>query len=187
MDNKIKLIAERIYTLRDILDISVEDMAAATDTTVEQYIELEKGAVDFSFTFLHNAANKFGVDLVELLTGEDPKLSFYAITRKDKGITMQRRKGFHYMHIASKLKDKKAQAFVVTAPYKKSAQAQPIEMSHHVGQELDFVLSGSLLISMEGKTEVLNEGDSIMYDSSHGHGMIATGEGDCTFLAIVID
>lgn len=187
MDNKIKLIAQRIYTLRDILDISVEDMASATDTTVEQYLELEQGESDFSFTFLHNAANKFGVDLVELLTGEDPKLSFYAVTRKDKGITMQRRKGFHYMHLASTLKDKKAEAFVVTAPYNKDCETAPIEMSHHKGQELDFVLSGSLLMSLEGKTEILHEGDSIMYDSSYGHGMVATGGTECKFIAVVID
>ena len=33
---------------------------------------------------------------------------------------------------------------------------------------------------------ILNPGDSVYYDSGHGHGMIATGGEDCQFLAIVL-
>ena len=38
----------------------------------------------------------------------------------------------------------------------------------------------------ENHTEILHEGDSVIYDSSHGHGMIATGGEDCLFLAIIL-
>ncbi len=182
-----KQVGERIVTLREILDIPPEEMAVATGTTVEQYLTIEKGEQDFTFTFLHNTAKRLNVDLVELLTGENPKLSFYAITRKDKGLVMHRRKGFDYRHLGGQLRDKKAEAFVVTAPYNEDEQSQPIAMSCHAGQEIDFILSGSLKVCMEGKTEILHEGDSIMYDSSHGHGMIATGGEDCKFLAVVIN
>jgi mannose-6-phosphate isomerase-like protein (cupin superfamily) len=47
-------------------------------------------------------------------------------------------------------------------------------------------LRGSLKVNLDGHTEVLNEGDCITYDSSHGHGMVATGGQYCEFLAIVI-
>ena len=47
-------------------------------------------------------------------------------------------------------------------------------------------MKGALKVRMENHTLVLNEGDAIMYDSGHGHGMIATGGKDCEFLAVVI-
>lgn len=50
-----------------------------------EYTALEGGEQDFSFTFLHKCAEKFGVDIVELLTGENPHLSFFTVTRKGRG------------------------------------------------------------------------------------------------------
>lgn len=82
MNGKIAEIAERIRTLREIMEIFEEEMATVTDRTVEEYRTMEAGKSDFSFTFLYKCAERFRVDLVELLTGEPPKLSFYSITRK---------------------------------------------------------------------------------------------------------
>lgn len=39
---------------------------------------------------------------------------------------------------------------------------------------------------MEDHVFELNEGDAILYDSGHGHGMIATNGEPCEFLAVVI-
>ena len=41
-------------------------------------------------------------------------------------------------------------------------------------------------MAFEDHTEVLNEGDSVLYNSAHGHGMIATNGEDCAFLAIIL-
>ena len=38
----------------------------------------------------------------------------------------------------------------------------------------------------EDHIEELEAGDLLMYDSSRGHGMIATGGEPCTFLAVVM-
>ena len=54
MDNRIKEVAERIRALREIMELSREEMAACTGTTLEQYSELEEGRADFSFTFIYN-------------------------------------------------------------------------------------------------------------------------------------
>ncbi|MFZ2538405.1 MAG: XRE family transcriptional regulator [Oscillospiraceae bacterium] len=186
MDTKISEIAQRIKTLREILEISVEDMATYLKTTPDEYAGYENGSQDFSVTFLQKCATKFGVDVVELLTGENPKLSFYTVTRKEHGIGMSRREGFSYQHMAHNLKGKLAEPFLVVAPFSNEAQDKDISLSTHDGQEIDFVLKGSLKMKLESHIVTLNEGDAIMYDSSHGHGMIATNGKDCEFLAIVI-
>ena len=49
-----------------------------------------------------------------------------------------------------------------------------------------IVLKGSLKIQIGSHSVVLNEGDSVYFDSSTPHGMIAVGGQDCEFYAIVL-
>ena len=56
----------------------------------------------------------------------------------------------------------------------------------HPGQEFDLVLQGSLKVQVGDHTEVLHEGDSIYYNSSLPHGMIAVDGKDCVFLAMIL-
>lgn len=186
METKLVEIAQRIKGLREIMEISQEDMAKKTDVSLETYQAYENGEKDFGFTFLFLCAQELGVDIVELLTGEVPRLRFYSVVRKGKGLPMKRRAGFTYQHLAYRLKDKLAEPFLVTAPYREEEQDQPIELSRHRGQEMDFVLKGKLKMQMENHVEYLEEGDSIFYDSSHGHGMIAVDGEECVFLAVVM-
>ncbi len=186
MESKIIEIAQRIKGLREILEISVEDMATELCMSTQEYIACENAENDFSFTFLQKCAEKLGVDIVELLSGENPRLSFFTVTRKNHGLNMSRRKGFNYRHMAYNLKNKLAEPFIVTAPYCEEEQNKDILLSTHDGQEFDIVLKGTLKVRMEDHILVLEEGDAIMYDSSHGHGMIATNGCDCEFLAVVI-
>jgi len=186
MENKLMEIAFRIRELRDILEFTPEEMAEATATSVEEYLEYESGSKDFSFTFLYQCAKKFGVDMVELVTGENPRLSFYSIVRKDEGLPIKRRAGFNYQHLAYLFKNKTCEPFLVTAPYQEEAQNEPIHLSYHKGQEFDYVIEGELKIQLEDHTEILHAGDAIYYNSGHGHGMIATGGKECKFIAVVL-
>lgn len=179
-------IAERIRSLREIMELSVEDMAAATDVTTEQYIRLESGEEDFGFTFLYKCADKLSVDLIEIVTGETPHLSGYTLVRKGEGLPIKRRKSFKYEHLAANFKGKLSETFLVTAPYSESEQTAPIVLSTHEGQEFDYVIKGSLNFSYDGHTELLNEGDSVYYDSGKGHGMIAANGSEAVFLSVVM-
>lgn len=186
MNNKIFETAQRIAALREILEISVADMATCLGISETDYLSHENGENDFSFTFLHKCAEKFGVDIVELLTGENPKLSFFTVTKAGTGASINRRAGFKYEHMAANLKSKLVEPFIVTAPFKSEEQDTEIQPSSHEGQEFNLVLSGTLKVRMEDHIIILNEGDAIMYDSSHKHGMIATNGSECRFLAVVI-
>lgn len=186
MENQVMQIAARIRGLRILLDFTPEEMARVTGVSVDAYNACESGASDFSFTFLLKCAQKFGVDISELITGEAPKLSFYTVVRKGQGMPIQRREGFTYQHLGAFLKGRRAEPFVVTAPWSAAAEIGDIPLSTHAGQELDYILSGSLKVVLDGHAEVLHPGDSIFYNSGHGHGMVAMGGQDCTFLAVVL-
>ncbi len=183
MNESIKEIAERLRGLREILEFSVEEMAEATDVSPEQYAAYESGEQDFSVTFLGKCAAKFKVDIVELLSGSDPKLKSYSVVRKGQGLSVSRRENFQYQHLAYKFSGKLADPYLVDAPYIESQQDAPIAMSQHEGQEFDYILSGTLKVIVNGKEKILNEGDAIYYDSSKPHGMIAVSKEGCRFLA----
>jgi mannose-6-phosphate isomerase-like protein (cupin superfamily) len=161
-------------------------MAEATGRSPEEYEAQESGEQDLSFTFLFKCANRFGVDVIELLTGEAPHLSGYELTRTGDGLSIRRRAGFEYLHQAPFFKNKIAEPFVVTAPYLPEEQDVPIHLSRHTGQELDFIISGKLRFAYEDHVEELEAGDCLYYDSGKGHGMIATGGEPCVFLAVVL-
>jgi mannose-6-phosphate isomerase-like protein (cupin superfamily) len=186
MEKNIAEIAQRIKGLREILDIPPEEMAGLNGLSPKEYLHLESGEEDFSFTFLLKCSQRFGVDIVELLTGSNPKLSFYTVVRKGFGLPLTRREGFSYRHLAYLFKGKLTEPFLVTAPYREEEQSAPIPYSTHAGQEFDYVLSGTLKVDFEGHVETLHEGDSAYYDSGHPHGMIAVGGQECVFLAVVI-
>lgn len=186
MEPNIQEVAYRIKALREDLDLTMQEMAEATGRSVAEYSAQESGKQDLSFTFLYKCAEKLGVDVIELLTGEDPHLSGYSLVRAEDGLSIKRRAGFEYLHKAPNFKHKLCEPFLVTAPYIEEEQNAPIHLSKHKGQELDFVLSGHLRFAYENHIEDLNPGDTLLYDSGRGHGMIATGGEPCTFLAIVL-
>lgn len=186
MEPNIKEVASRIRSLREDWGLSLEDMAEATGRSVEEYAAQEGGEQDLSFTFLYKCADKLGVDVVELLTGENPHLRGYSLVRAADGLSIKRRAGFEYLHKAPCFSGKLAEPFLVTAPYLEDQQNEPIHLSRHDGQEIDYILEGQLRFSYEGREEVLGPGDMLMYDSGRPHGMIATGGEPCRFLAIVI-
>lgn len=186
MEPNIKEVAGRIRALREDLDISQQEMAEATGRSLAEYAAQESGDQDLSFTFLYKCAKKLGVDVIELLTGENPHLTGYTLTRAGDGLSIKRRAGFEYLHKAPHLKDKLAEPFLVTAPYLEEEQNAPIHLSYHAGQELDFIISGKMRFAYGDHVEELEAGDLLMYNSGRGHGMIAIGGEPCVFLAIVM-
>ncbi len=186
MENKLREIAERIRTLREIAGLSTAEASRLTDVSEDEYTKLESGENDFSFTFIYKCAQLFGVDVTDILKGSSPTLSSFSITHKGEGLPIVRRKGFNYNNLAPLFKNKVAEPFFVTARYNPDEQNNPIKLSTHEGQEFDYILKGSLKVQIDDHIDVINEGDAIYYNSGTPHGMIAYG-GDCEFLAVVIN
>jgi len=187
MENQVTQIAERIKGMRLILELTVEEMAELTGTTVEKYIAAERGESNFPFAFLYKCSKAFGIDIAELLTGEPPRLSQYSVVRKGHGLPLERRQGFKYQHLAHYFKNRIAQPLYVTARFDPTQGSNNIELSTHAGEEFDYVLKGTLIFRYEDHIEVLHEGDAVYYDSGRGHGMIAGDGADCEFLAITLE
>ena len=184
--SQLKAIASRIREMREIMGWTQAEMAAKTDVSPAEYEQYEAGKADMPFTFIYKSAQAFNMELTELLEGHNAFLSSYTVTRRGKGESTAREEGIAISNLAPKFKDKIAEPYWVRYEYSEEQQHEPIHLTTHQGQEFDIVLHGSLKVQVGDHTEVLHEGDSIYYNSSLPHGMIAVDGQDCVFCAVVL-
>jgi len=183
MTEQLLEIGGRLKGLRNIMDIPAEKMAEDLELTVEEYTAYELGQRDFSFSFLFNAANILGVDVVDLISGETPKLTTLALVRKGEGYDITRHAAYDYKHLAFTFSKKKAEPFLVTVEPDKD---EKIVLHSHGGQEFNYMLSGKLEFHHDNIVYELTEGDSIYFDSGMPHAMKAVGTHAAKFIAVVM-
>ncbi len=187
MREQLREVAERIRNMREILGISKQTMAYNTGVSTEEYSDYENGDRDFSFTFIYKCAKCFNVDPTDLLKGSSPTLTSYTVTRKGGGLPITRVKGLAYKNLAAMFKNKIAEPFWVKLPYSEEEQAGPMKMSTHNGQEFDIVIKGTVEVMVGNHVETLYAGDSIYYNSSIPHGLMAVNGEDAEIYAVVMN
>ena len=184
--DKLKEVAKRIREMREICDITETDMAKKTEVTLDDYRAYENGELDFPFTFIHKCSLAFGIGITDLLEGQSAHLSSYTVTRKGQGQETAKEDGIEIQNLAPLFRKKIAEPYWVRYEYSEELQNKPIHLTKHSGQEFDFVMSGRLKVQIGENVEYLSEGDSIYYNSSTPHGMIAVDGRDCLFVAVVL-
>ncbi len=183
---KLQEVALRIREMREISGFGEAEMAQKTEVSMEEYREYEAGVKDFPFTFIHKCALAFGIGITDLLEGQSAHLSSYTVTRRGHGQQTAKEDGIEIQNLAPLFRKKIAEPYWVHYEYDEQLQKKPIHLTKHSGQEFDFIMSGQLKVQVGDHIEYLEEGDSIYYNSSTPHGMIAVGGQDCFFVAVVL-
>lgn len=183
---KLLEVARRIHEMREIVGLTVEEMAQKTEVSAEDYVQYEAGKLDFPFTFIHKCSLAFGIGITDLLEGQSAHLSSYTVTRKGKGQETAKEDGINIQNLAPLFSKKIAEPYWVRYDYRQELQNKPIHLTKHSGQEFDLVLKGKMKIQIGDNVEYLDEGDSIYYNSSTPHGMIAVDGNDVLFLAVIL-
>jgi mannose-6-phosphate isomerase-like protein (cupin superfamily) len=184
MDEQIRQVADRIRGLREIARLSVETCAQDLAIPAEVYRKYESGAIDIPVSFLYQIAQKFQVELSSILTGEEPRLRIYSVTRGGRGVKVERRKDYDYQSLAFNFIDKKMEPFLISVEPR--PESTPVPLNSHPGQEFEYVLEGILKIVVGGHELVLSAGDSIYFNSSHPHGIKAVGNAPAKFVAVIL-
>ncbi len=187
LDLKLQEMAGRIRDLREIEGLTEIYMAEETGVPLEEYRACEAGECDLNFAFIYRCAQIFRVDVTDIIEGSSPRLANYTLTRAGEGQHIEHAHGMTYFNMAPHFKKRVAEPLYVLAEYSDEAQLRPIEVTSHEGQECDIVLQGQLKVQVGEHIEILNPGDTIYYNSTAPHGMIATGGKDCIFYAIVLN
>lgn len=180
MNSQVLEVARRIKELREIVEMTVEQVAEELNLSANEYSKYENGELDIPISVIYGVANVLGVDSTVLLTGESPRMNSYTITRKGKGISIERYKEYSFSSLAYNFIGRDMDPMIVDLLPKD----RPPELVKHRGQEFNYVLEGKVTVIIDGHKHVLNQGDSIYFDPSVPHGQMAEF-GPARFLTII--
>ena len=178
-----KIIGAKIKSIRDSKQLSIEEVAERSGLSVEQIERIESN-VDFpSLAPLIKIARVLGVRLGTFLDDQS-ELGPVICRKKDSndsnsiGFTnnsMENRK-----HMKS---GRHMEPFLIdVAP---SEEGVDFVLSTHEGEEFIYVLAGVLEINYGKNTYILEEGDSIYYDSIVAHHVHAAADSTAKILGVV--
>lgn len=184
MTDQIKQIAERIKEIREISAVSAETLAGKLGISKDLYMQYESGESDIPVGIVFNISEIFNVELSVMLGGDNPKLRIYGVVRNGKGLKLERRKQYKYESLAFNFISKKAEPFMVTID--PDSENNLLEFNSHPGQEFNYVIQGTMMTIIDGHEIILNEGDSIFFNSGYKHAMRALNNEQVKFLAVVL-
>jgi len=182
LNDIVKDIGFRVKELRNLSDISINQIATYLSIDENEYLKYESGENDIPVSILYEISQILKVDMGLLVSGEETRMHIFNITRAGKGVPIERREGYKCENLADRFIHKKLETLTVTVG--------PIDekppMNHHLGQEFNYVLEGSLKLYIHNREIILNEGDSIFFDSNYKHAMKALNNKNAKFLAVIV-
>ena len=178
-------IGRALQRLRKNNNLTLAAVSAKTGVAISTLSKIENNQSSPNFDVLTRLADGLGLDLLALL-GE----SFYTfahgartITRANEGIRYETPLG-EYEALSSEIAMKALQPAVVRVP---AGRSEPAAMSSHAGEELIYILRGRVRFYMEPYSpSVLEQGDSVHFDSLMRHGFVALGDEDALMLSVSV-
>jgi len=179
-NEQIKQIAQRIFYLRDALDMTQSEVSDKIGIPLDEYIKYENAEKDIPISIIYEAASALGVDATEILLGEAPRMSEYCVTRKGKGVKIERFAGYSFEALAHNFIGRDKEPMIVTL-VKSDKKA---DLVSHSGQEFNYVLEGTIGVTIGERVFELSEGDSIYFKPSIPHGQFSVTD-SAKFLTII--
>ena len=185
-----KIIGEKITNVREMKNISIEDMASRSGLSVEQIKRIE-GNEDFpSLAPLIKIARVLGVRLGTFL--DDQQELGPVVCRKESremtegiGFTNNAVTKHKYMSYHALSQDKSGrhmEPFIIDI---EPSQETDFIFSTHEGEEFIYVIAGSIEINYGKSIYHLNEGDSIYYDSIVDHHVHASNGSTAKIIGVI--
>lgn len=183
MSENIIQIANRIRELREISDISCDELAKKLGISKDTYMQYENAETGVPISTLYEIAGIFGVQLTELLTGSSPRLQNYCLVKNGEAPYIERYKGYKFQSLAYNFRNKKIEPLLVTIEPEENKQ---MALVTHSGQEFNYVLEGRIKVILGGTEIEMSTGDSIYFDPTIPHGQTALDDKPGKFLTIIL-
>lgn len=161
-------IAQRIKTIRTQRKMTLQDLADLTGLTKGYLSKIERSKKAPPFSTITRIANGLGVEASYLFQEngdqeDDPRIVF---TKKGQGQSVKTVGAFYgyaYEALAAKKPGKNMIPYII----------EPVEeetgVFHHEGEEFIYVLEGQHEFIYDGKSYMMEAGDSVYFDSGVPH------------------
>lgn len=183
-----KIVGEKIKSLRTAKEISQEDLAERSGLALEQIVRIEENIDLPSLAPLIKIARVLGVRLSTFLDDHDEmgpvvcRKSGEKDTISFSNNATHSRRHMQYHSLSKSKADRHMEPFIIDV---EATTDTDFVLSSHEGEEFIMVMEGVMEISYGKNTYILEEGDSIYYDSIVPHHVHAYEGQAAKILAVV--
>ena len=179
------VIPRRLKKMRLERHMTQQKLADSIGVTKGYISRIENAAVAPPLGKLISIAQAFEVDVSAFFDTEETKV-YATVTKKGERpvIARDQMSSGMYEHLSLTFPERTFEAYVLKVP----PGAASSQANQHRGQELLFVLKGTVEMSINNETYSLDQGDSIFFDSTYPHfGISASKNGAELFCVIYQD
>ena len=177
-------VGKNIKVLRKQKNITLQELAARTGFTKSYLSKIERSKKAPPHSTVNRIAMALEVEVAYILSeklknSSDIRISF---TKKNEGKVVESlgsSYGYKYQALGFTKPGKNMQAYIIETPFKESNVFQ------HEGEEFIYVLEGKYEFIYNGKRYIMEEGDSVYFDSGVPHSARSLGKKKAKILAIM--
>ena len=160
-------IGRRIKASRINRRFTLEQLARQTGFTKGYLSRIEKSEKSPPLSTLGIIARVLGITISFIVGEEEQKTSFGIVKKGERPLIARKGTAFEYSYeaVAHTFPNKKMEPFILTLPLKPKKKT----IVQHEGEELLFVLEGTMKFLHGNREYIVEEGDCIYFDSGLPH------------------
>jgi transcriptional regulator with XRE-family HTH domain len=186
MSDQDKSIGETVRIIRTQLGLTTKDLAVESGISESIISGVENLSISPVLGHIVSIAKALKVTVGELYG--DSADSPFCLVRSHGGKKVSRfssqgkSSSYTYESLGHQKQNRQMEPFHVTLNPVDVSKAEP---NQHAGEEIIFVLTGQVQVSLAGNTDILNPGDSIYFDSNLPHVVACYGDEPATIFAVI--
>ncbi|MBP2669872.1 MAG: transcriptional regulator [Deltaproteobacteria bacterium] len=180
-------VGENVRKFREAAGLTVQQFAERTGFSAALLAQVENRMVSPSLGTLVKIANAFDTTVSAFLGGKEERE--FSIVRKEERAVVSRvglkeggKSPYTYESLGSGKAGRKMEPFLVRL---QPLSEPPRARSTHDGEEFLYVLSGKIEVCLGALSDILEEGDSIYYDSTIPHHVHSADAREALILAVI--
>ena len=186
--NQALTIGKRVRDLRKSKVLTIKDTALGVGVSTGLISQIENEQVTPAISTLMKIASFLGVDITHFFQAEEKEELFTVVRGAERSVSYpdvigaKGNQGYTYESLAYKHVRKHMEPVIATF---EPRQKEDMVFLSHEGEEFIYILHGAVEFYIDDTTTVLEENDSLYFDSSRPHGYRTVGNRPCKVLAVI--
>jgi transcriptional regulator with XRE-family HTH domain len=162
-----KIVGKKLKAIRLKSDMTIQELAARSKVSSNMISRIERGLTIPSVEILMKLAGVFDKSINYFVeeVSTTHEIVFSSPGKRDKTVYDDER-NMHTESFTSGLRDPQFMSFFCTV---QKGGTSGVQNMYHPGDELIYVLEGTIRVAIAGETHILNQGDSLSFKSHLPH------------------
>ena len=179
-----KIISRNIKQLRTGKKITLQELAERTGLTKGYLSKIERSEKAPPYSTLSKIAGALGIEVTSIISENiglpaDKRMCLSRKAHREVIRESPQVSGYDYEILAENKPGKNMEPFIIHAPW------EITKMYSHEGEEFFYVMEGRLEFVYGDTTYIMEQGDSIYFDSCISHGGRSLGDKKAVLLAVI--